>query len=171
MNFHIEMAASRKLIVSLLLASLLIVALSGAALAAPQPPEVCTQGSFQWVCTDGSEQYLEEPPAPISGQDGNGYFDSVIYAGAGLGGNAYVQLGRGISMRFKTSQQYGAWWDANDTLNVVEAVNGTITIPTGAVMIAIPGDILGNFGIPGWVKGQRTDTGEYVLGSTRWARQ
>jgi hypothetical protein len=38
-------------------------------------------------------------------------------------------------------------------------------------MIGIPGDILGNFDMPGWVKGKRTDTGEYVLASTRWIKR
>jgi hypothetical protein len=71
-------------------------------------------------------------------------------------------------MRFKTTQQYVAWWDANGTMSVVQRLNGVITIPSGAVMIAIPGDVLGDFDIPGWIKGQLVETGEYVLASASW---
>jgi len=53
-------------------------------------------------------------------------------------------------------------------MSVVQRLNGVITIPSGAVMIAIPGDVLGDFDIPGWIKGQLVETGEYVLASASW---
>lgn len=152
---------------ALVLVVVLLLLTSATAFAAPGP-ETCTKGLFQWTCTNGSEDYTVEPAPPISGHDGNGYFTSVFFSDAGLGGNAYVQRGPGYALRFKTAQPFGAWWNAAGEMQVVPAVNGTITIPTGAVMIAIPGDILGNFGMPGWVKGQHVETGEYVLGSTSW---
>lgn len=169
MNFQTKGLLGKTSILTLLLTLLFAVGMSQTALAVE--PTICTQGQFTWRCADGSETYAVEPEPPISGQAGNGYFTSVFFSDAGLGGNGYVQFGPGMTMRFKTAQKYGAWWDASDTLHVVEAINGTITIPTGAVMVSIPGDILGNFALTGWVKGQRLDTGEYVLGSTRWARR
>lgn len=167
MRFH---SSSRALVFGLVLAAILALSLSGTAMAAPQAPATCTKGAFTYTCSNGSERYLVEPPAPVSGQAGNGYFVSQLYYGAGSGGNAYVQVGPGMAMRFKTAQPYGAWWDAGGNLTVVPAVNGTITIPSGAVMVSIPGDILGNFDLPGWIKGQHVETGEYVLGSLSWAR-
>jgi hypothetical protein len=134
-------------------------------------PIFCTYESFIWQCADGSGTYLNDPEPPIAGHAGNGYFESVRWSGAGFGGNAYVQLGRGFSMRFKTTQAYVAWWDSGGNLNVVKSINNTATIPSSAVMIGIPGDVLGDFDIPGWVKGKRTDTGEYVLASTRWIKR
>ena len=131
-------------------------------------PVQCTYHSFTWQCTDGSEKFANDPAPPISGLGGSGYFESVFFSDAGFGGNAYVQLGSGFAMRFKTTQQYIAWWDANGTMSVVQRLNGVITIPSGAVMIAIPGDVLGDFDIPGWIKGQLVETGEYVLASASW---
>lgn len=156
---------------AVILAIFLVLTASIPALAAEQPPTVCTQGSFSWVCNDGSENYMNVPPPPVSGHSGNGYFAPMFFFDAGLGANEFVQMGSGYALRFNTKQPLVAWWDANDVLHLAKLVNGTVTIPSSAVMAAVPGDILGRFAIPGWIKGQRTDTKEYVLGSTRFFRR
>lgn len=166
MQFRGTMISMRVLSVGFVAALVLLLGVSMTASAAYRTQ--CTYQKFTWECADGSENFNVAPPPPVSGQDGNGYFESVRFSGAGLGGNDYVQLGRGISMRFRTYQQYVSWWDASGTLHVVQSLNGAATIPTGAVMVGIPGNILGNFDLPGWIKGKHVDTGEYVLGSTRW---
>lgn len=159
----------RAVALSLLLAVGILLTTAGATLAGE--PLMCNVGDFTWQCTDGSETYLSDPEPPISGHAGNGYFESTFFAGAGKGGNAYVQLNSDITMRFKTSQQWVSWWDAKGDLHVVKAINGTATIPSGAVLVGIPGDIEGGFDLPGWVKGQLVSTGEWVLASTSFAKR
>jgi len=158
---------SRTAALSLVLAAMLVLSLSAAAFAAPQQPNFCTSGNFQWQCTDGSELYTVAPEPPISGQNGNGFFAARHFHGAGSYANEHVMLGPGMAMRFVTTQPYGGWWDASGNLNVVSNVNGTLTIPSSAVIVSVPGDILGNFDLPGWVKGRITDTGEFALGRVR----
>ena len=158
---------SRTVALSLVLAAMLVLSLSAAAFAAPQQPNICTSGNFQWQCTDGSELYTVAPEPPVSGQNGNGFFAARHFHGAGSYGNAHVMLGPGMAMRFVTTQPYGGWWDASGNLSVVSNVNGTLTIPSSAVIVSVPGEILGNFDLPGWVKGRITDTGEFALGRVR----
>lgn len=134
-------------------------------------PMQCTYQSFTWQCSDGTEKFANDPTPPISGLGGNGYFESQFFSDTGFGGNAYVQTGPGFAIRFKTTQKYLGWWDASGELHVVEQMNGVITIPSNAVIIAIPGDVLGDFDLPGWIKGKLVETGEYVLGATHWIKQ
>lgn len=153
-------------IIALVLAILFAFAMPSMTSAAE--PTMCEFQGFVWQCADGSQTYMNDPEPPIPGHAGNGYFESVRWAGASFGGNAYVQLGKGFAMRFKTTQAYVSWWNANGDLHVVKSINNTATIPSSAVLIGIPGDILGDFDMPGWVKGKLSGTGEYVLASTSW---
>lgn len=159
----------RVVALSLLLAAGILLSSAGATLAGE--PLMCHVGDFTWQCTDGSETYMNNPEPPISGHAGNGYFESTFFAGAGKGGNAYVQLNKDIAMRFKTSQQWVSWWDAKGDMYTVKNINGVVSIPTGAVVVGIPGDIKGGFDLPGWVKGQLVSTGEWVLARTSFAKR
>ena len=150
--------------------SLVISFVFGLSMSAVAAPVQCTHGAFTWECTNGSEQYATAPLPPVSGMGGYGYFEPQMDSDAGFGGNADVQVGSAFALRFKTAQKYLGWWGANGELHVAEQINGVITLPNGAVMIAIPGDVLGDFDLVGWVKGQHTDTGEYVLASTAWLK-
>lgn len=163
---------SRKMIVSvctlaagMLLAAVFAVGVHKTAQAAE--PAICNNGTFEWVCTNGSEAYKADPTVAVSGDNGHGFFTPQLFTGAAFYGNNKIELRPGITMRFVTAQPYGAWWGADGKLQVVKNLNGTITIPSGAVLVSIPGDILGNFDLPGWVKGKKIDTGEYVLGHVK----
>jgi len=160
-----------KMSFAVLLAVVLLLSVSVTAFA-QIGPNTCSNGLVQWVCTTGDEDFnvLPEPRPSVSGHDGNGYFNSVIFSGAGLGGNFYVQRAPGVALRFKTSQEYVSWWDASGELNVVKTINGVATIPSAAVVAGIPGDNLGNFALAGWIKGQLASTGEYVLIRSSFAK-
>lgn len=159
-----------KWLFAMMAALVLVISTGAAAFAAPQAPAQCEKGAFTWQCTSGSEKFANEPAPPISGLGGNGYFESQFFSNTGFGGNAYVQTGSSFALRFKTHQEYVSWWDAKGTLNVVKQLNGSATIPSGAVLIGIPLDVMGNFDLPGWVKGKLTTTGEYVLGAKAWLK-
>jgi len=160
-----------KIRILLMIASVFTLLLSSYVAVFAADPVQCTYQSFTWQCTDGSEKFANDPTPPLSGLGGNGYFESQFFSDTGFGGNAYVQTGPGFAIRFKTTQKYLAWWDASNTLHVVEQMNGVITIPSNAVMIGIPADVLGDFDLPGWIKGQLVETGEYVLASTHWIKR
>lgn len=156
----------RRMLFTMMAALILVLSIHAAVFAAD--PVQCTHQSFTWQCTDGTEKFANEPTPPIAGLGGNGYFESEFFSDAGFGGNAYVQTGPGFAIRFKTAQRYVSWWEANGTLHVEEQMNGVVTIPSNAVMAGVPGDALGDFDLPGWVKGQLVETGEYVLALTSW---